>query len=166
MKRTLITIILVITFILPSCGGNPEYYDTCKDAFYAVYGDTFRRDSHIYEISELCSIKFSDELTLYAVYTPNVLPYHFVSCEMKEKDGQYRVIDSFVSDKPLDGITIEGWDQASLGNGTNLIYKWMATSALPEERDGNYQYRDFSFEDINGNTVGITLVYDEIKFSY
>ena len=96
MKRTLITIILVITFILPSCGGNPEYYDTCKDAFYAVYGDTFRRDSHIYEISELCSIKFSDELTLYAVYTPNILPYSFVSCEMKEKDGKYRVIESWV----------------------------------------------------------------------
>jgi hypothetical protein len=42
----------------------------------------------------------------------------------------------------------------------------MATSALPEERDGSYQYRDFSFEDINGNTVGITLVYDEIELSY
>ena len=166
MKRTLITIILVITFILPSCGGNPEYYDTCKDAFYAVYGDTFRRDSHIYEISELCSIKFSDELTLYAVYTPNVLPYHFVSCEMKEKDGKYRVIDSWVSNKPLDGITIEGWYKTSLGNGTDLIYKWMATSALPEERNSSYQYRDFSFEDINGHTVGITLVYYEIKSNY
>jgi len=166
MKRTLITIILVITFILPSCGGNPEYYDTCKDAFYAVYGDTFRRDSHIYEISELCSIKFSDELTLYAVYTPNILPYSFVSCEMKEKDGKYRVIDSWVSNKPLDGITIEGWYKTSLGNGTDLIYKWMATSALPEERDSSYQYRDFSFEDINGDTVGITLVYYEIKPNY
>jgi len=166
MKRTLITIILVITFILPSCGGNPEYYDTCKDAFYAVYGDTFRRDSHIYEISELCSIKFSDELTLYAVYTPNILPYSFVSCEMKEKDGKYRVIDSWVSNKPLDGITIEGWYKTSLGNGTDLIYKWMATSALPEERDSSYQYRDFSFEDINGDTVGITLVYDELESKY
>lgn len=166
MKRTLITIILVFTFILPSCGGNPEYYDTCKDAFYAVYGDTFRRDSHIYEISELCSIKFSDELTLYAVYTPNILPYSFVSCEMKEKDGKYRVIDSWVSNKPLDGITIEGWYKTSLGNGTDLIYKWMATSALPEERDSSYQYRDFSFEDINGDTVGITLVYDELESKY
>ncbi len=166
MKRTLITIILVITFILPSCGGNPEYYDTCKDAFYAVYGDTFRRDSHIYEISELCSIKFSDELTLYAVYTPNILPYSFVSCEMKEKDGKYRVIDSWVSNKPLDGITIEGWYKTSLGNGTDLIYKWMATSAIPEERDSSYQYRDFSFEDINGDTVGITLVYDELESKY
>ena len=68
------------------------------------------------------------------------------------------MIDSFVSDKPLDGITIEGWYKTALGNGTDLIYKWLATSALPEERDGSYQYRDFSFEDINGNTVGITLV--------
>lgn len=166
MKRTLITIILVITFILPSCGGNPEYYDTCMDAFYAVHGDTFRRDSEINKLSELCSIKFSDELTLYAVYTPNILPYSFVSCEMKEKDGKYRVIDSWVSNKPLDGITIEGWYKTSLGNGTDLIYKWMATSALPEERDSRYQYRDFSFEDINGDTVGITLVYYKIKSNY
>ena len=166
MKRTLITIILVITFILPSCGGNPEYYDTCMDAFYAVHGDTFRRDSEINKLSELCSIKFSDELTLYAVYTPNILPYSFVSCEMKEKDGKYRVIDSWVSNKPLDGITIEGWYKTSLGNRTDLIYKWMATSALPEERDSSYQYRDFSFEDINGDTVGITLVYYEIKSNY
>ena len=166
MKRTLIALILMLTFILPSCGGNPEYYDTCMDAFYAVHGDTFHRDSYIYKMEELCSIRFSDELTLFAVYTPNILQYSFVSCEMKEKDGQYRVIDSFVSDKPLDGITIEGWYKTSLGNGTDLIYKWMATSALPEERDGSYQYRDFAFEDINGNTVSITLVYDEIELSY
>lgn len=166
MKRTLIAFILALIFILPSCGGNPEYYDTCMDAFYAVHGDTFRRDSEINKLSELCSIKFSDELTLYAVYTPNILPYSFVSCEMKEKDGKYRVIDSWASNKPLDGITIEGWYKTSLGDGTDLIYKWMATSALPEERDSSYQYRDFSFEDINGDTVGITLVYDELESKY
>ena len=55
MKRTLIALILMLTFILPSCGGNPEYYDTCMDAFYAVYGDTFHRDSNIYKLEELCS---------------------------------------------------------------------------------------------------------------
>ena len=166
MKRTLITIIiLVIIFILPSCGGNPEYYDTCKDAFYAVYGDTFHRDSHIYEISELCSIKFSDELTIYAVYTPNVLPYHFVSCEMKEKNGKYRVIESWIF-PPLDSITAGGWYRASPENGTDLLYQWLKTSALPVERDSRYQYRDYSFEDINGDTVGITLVYYEIESNY
>ncbi len=158
MKRILIALILVLTFILPSCGGNPEYYDTCEDAFYAVYGDTFHRDSNVYKISELCSINFSDELTLYAVYTPNVLPYKFVSCEMKKKDGKYRVIDSWIF-PPLDSITVDGWYRASPDNETDLMYQWLDTSALPEERDDRYNDRDFSFEDINGNTVGISLVY-------
>ena len=165
MKRTLITIILVITFILPSCGGNPEYYDTCKDAFYAVYGDTFDRDSEIDKVSELCATYFDQDLIIYAVYTPNVLPYKFVSCRMIEKNGKARVVDSSMI-PPQNSITYDGWYIATSDNGQHFLYQWINTSALPEERDSRYQYRDFSFEDINGDTVGITLVYYEIKSNY
>ncbi len=165
MKRTLITIILVITFILPSCGGNPEYYDTCKDAFYAVYGDIFDRDSEIDKVSELCATYFDQDLIIYAVYTPNVLPYKFVSCRMIEKNGKVRVVDSSML-PPKNSITYDGWYIATSNNGYHFLYQWLDTSSLPEERDSRYQYRDFSFEDINGDTVGITLVYYEIKSNY
>lgn len=165
MKRMLITIILVITFILPSCGGNPKYYDTCEDAFYAVYGDTFDRDSEIDKVSVLCATCFDQDLIIYAVYTPNVLPYKFVSCRMIEKKGKVRVVDSSML-PPQNSIRYDGWYIATSENGYHFLYQWLDTSALPEQRDSRYQYRDYSFEDINGDTVGITLVYYEIKSNY
>lgn len=159
MKKILVSLILILTFLLQGCGGNPEYYDTCEEAFLAVYGNTFDK------YSELCTIEFSDELTLYAAFTPNMLPYKFVSCQMKEKDGKYRVLDSSPF-PPTNGITDDGWYHASPDNGEHLLYQWIDTSCLPEERDSLYQYRDFSFEDINGDTVGITLVFYGIELDY
>lgn len=165
MKKPLIALLLLFALALSGCGGNPKYYDTCEEAFFALYGDVFDQNSEIDKVSELCAIGFSQELIIYAVYTPNVLPYKFVSCRMKEKDGKFRVVDSSMF-PPQNSITYDGWYIASLDNGDHFLYQWINTSALPEERDSRYQYRDFSFEDIHGETVGITLVYYFIESNY
>ena len=166
MKRASILLILALALLLQSCGGNPKYYDTCSEAFIEKYSEDQGVTPQIW--TEICTVRFSDELTIYAFISSNY--NKLVTCEMKEKDGKFRLVDCGWMQIPTnslpDQIVKDGFYVAHPDNKTTLLYQWIATDSLPAERDEIYQYKDFSFLDQMREEVRITLVYYEAKVNY
>ncbi len=158
MKRTLTAFILVLAFLLQGCVGNMKYYDTCRDAFLGFYGQPI-------DVTEVGTFEYSGKLVFYITVSEDCI----FTCRMEEKADRVRVqyfeIDDVPTNSSPDHIDPWGGKTARLDTYLNSIsYQWVATDCLPEERDGNYQYRDYSFVNSSGDTVRITLVYNEVYY--
>lgn len=166
MQRVLIPLILALTILFQGCGGNPKYYNTCTEAFIEIYGEVLGPTPLVG--SEVCTVKFSDELIIYAFISP--LHNKLITCEIKEKDGKFRVLEYWYLQIPTNSlpnqIVKDGFQTAYPDNRTTLLYQWVATDCLSEERDEPYQYKDFTFLNPMREEVRITLVYYEVKVNY
>ena len=149
MKRTLIVFILVLTFLLQGCGGNPKYYDTCKEALEEI-------SPSFSVLDEICEIRFSDVLIVYAA---NTSFGQIVTADIKEKDGKFRVLDftytNGLANSTTEKIEIDRWSRAVTDDETDVLYQWIPTDSLPESRDERYQYKDC----VVGENLRVTLVY-------